>query len=712
LAVVSAVMSALSSTSVGAGVARASGKTSLRPAGVECIIVPENTDDYFWEATPDPLPPPAPPDPWQNQTTFPYSDDVMEDLWGSGPPNGQQSVYVVGRAGLLLRSVDEGAAWQRLKSGTGRDLFAITGRPPPAGSSDEGSDLWAVGARGTIVHSSDGGQHFVSVASGTQHDLCAVWLAPTGDVYAAGGGGTLLHAPAGGAFAPLESGTTANLHAVWGPAHPQTGAAVLVAGEPETLLRSLDGVAFTAVELPEATANANANANAAPATQLSGDGTLRHLGTGWSAITGDDHGDVWVAGWASGKSGAASGLLRSTDGGLHFTADSPGSVSAGEVNGLYVDGAELFAASWPDGLLHSADGGHTFQSGVERDHLYYGQPGGNKVWGSSGGDVWVLYTGSQQSEIFHSTDHGAHFDDLSWPTCADLTAVVGTGPNDLWITGDQDLLMHSTDGGHLWQHLRGKDPATTWSSISVAGDPANGSPSGSDDELFLSGYQGNLGADDEAPLFGRFTGGAFAPLSTLQADIHEPEGLWTSGPTLAVADAGGVSVSHDGGASFRVWDSGEGVYPTTVWGADPNDLFLVGSAGLLVHSRDGGQSWSAVPSGTTDDLTAVWGSGKNDVWVVGGATALHSEDDGASWHPASGLASAIDFRINAAWGPGPHDIYLATGSDSDASILHSTNDGKTFSVDELGGWGIRALWGSGPHDVWAVGERGTIFHHD
>jgi len=74
-------------------------------------------------------------------------------------------------------------------------------------------DLWAVGDGGMILHW-DGSQ-WSDVASGTTVALRGVWAGASGDVWAVGDGGTILHWD-GTKWSPSASGTARPLHAVVG----------------------------------------------------------------------------------------------------------------------------------------------------------------------------------------------------------------------------------------------------------------------------------------------------------------------------------------------------------------------------------------------------------------------------------------------------------------------------------------------------------------
>jgi hypothetical protein len=75
------------------------------------------------------------------------------------------------------------------------------------------SDVFAVGGGGTILRRSS--TAWTAMTSGTTNKLLGVWAASSSDVWAVGVAGTILHFN-GTAWSAVTSGTTSDLDAVWG----------------------------------------------------------------------------------------------------------------------------------------------------------------------------------------------------------------------------------------------------------------------------------------------------------------------------------------------------------------------------------------------------------------------------------------------------------------------------------------------------------------
>lgn len=195
-------------------------------------------------------------------------------------------------------------------------------------------------------------------------------------------------------------------------------------------------------------------------------------------------------GWAVGHAGV---VLHSEDGGEHWTLQLEGQRAAAleqqaaEASGdasrvtaaqrLVADGADkpLLALSFADaqhglvvgayGLaLETADGGRTWQSGMGRLpnprglHLY--------ALARQGAD---LYVAGEQGLLLRSRDGGAHFDALEGPYDGSYFAATVLPNGRLLVGGLRGSLFASDDGGASFQALANPIPASL-NGIRVAGD--------------------------------------------------------------------------------------------------------------------------------------------------------------------------------------------------------------------------------------------------
>src|SRR5262249_22681839 len=157
-----------------------------------------------------------------------------------------------------------------------------------------------------------------------------------------------------------------------------------------------------------------------------------------------------------------------------------------------------------------------------------------------------------------------------------FTAMGGSGPNDVWVVGD--------DGGDT--------------------GPAN-----------ILHWDGSAWSRN-------FSSDAFFVLNGVWASA--PDDAWIVGNNGNILHWDGSNWSLTGAVTSGTTESLQGI-----WGSTANDVWAVGQHGTVL--RWDGTHWRPIPSGTIDALMRVWGAGPNDIWAVGGfqsARVIHW--DGAS----------------------------------------------------------------------------------
>lgn len=134
-----------------------------------------------------------------------------------------QRLLIAGEAGLLLRSDDDGASWQRLDSPYQGSFFGVQRMRDGA--------VLVFGMRGHVFRSEDGGEHWQALASEAQSSLFGAGLLDDGRVLLTGQGGQ--------GVLVAQDGMTAT--ALPGPDR-LVRAAVLQVAEDEVLLFGEEGV--------------------------------------------------------------------------------------------------------------------------------------------------------------------------------------------------------------------------------------------------------------------------------------------------------------------------------------------------------------------------------------------------------------------------------------------------------------------------------------
>jgi photosystem II stability/assembly factor-like uncharacterized protein len=294
-----------------------------------------------------------------------------------------------------------------------------------------------------------------------------------------------------------------------------------------------------------------------------------------------------------------------------------------------------------------------------------------------------------------------------------LTAVWGSGPGDVYVTGTNYTMLHSTDGGQTWTAQLNIGATTEldglWGSgpndVYAAG--ANPNTLGQHPLVLHSINSGIFWATEGVPL--------------LQITPDNPTNfasIWGSGASDVYVVGSNYVVAP---AIIHSTDAGQTWNPQTapvqspllgVWGSAMNDVYAVGENGTILHTVDSGQTWTQQTSGVTNLLYTVWGSGPSDVYIVGDVI-LHSSDGGQTWIKQPDPTQL--YRLRGIWGSSAGDVY-AVGEDLSVFgvplIIHTANGGASWEAQQTnyGAGSLNGIWGSAPGDIYAVGDGGIIIH--
>ena len=142
-----------------------------------------------------------------------------------------------------------------------------------------------------------------------------------------------------------------------------------------------------------------------------------------------------------------------------------------------------------------------------------------------------------------------------------------------------------------------------------------------------------------------------------------------------------------------------------VWGADSEDVWVVGLLGQILHLE--GQGWQTVTSPSSENLQGVWGSSADDIWAVGwNGTILHY--DGSQW---SSFDSPTDEHLLGVWGRDADHVW-AVGTSSTV-LRYDGGEWKLDSIDQLtAGETLRTVVGDPDNTVWVAGHDGVVLSYD
>lgn len=275
------------------------------------------------------------------------------------------------------------------------------------------------------------------------------------------------------------------------------------------------------------------------------------------------------------------------------------------------------------------------------------------------------------------------------PVPTSLYAIGGVA-GEIYVVGDQGVILRSTDDGGHWILQRTDTTAAlfgVWTDGAIA---------------VAVGYHGTLlrsidhGATWVPMSFGSTTllgvGGGGLP-----DDGGSVPRLW------AVGEAATLLESDDGG---QTWIAASATFPTGnlrgVW-YSPIESFVVGDSGLF-RTRDQGLGWTQLSSAGASG-SEVWATGSGQILVAHGGSIVRSRDGGLSWSaiptPPSGVAGFVAFANGEVWAASPS-----------GKIEHNVADFEIEVKDDAADLArpVAAIWGRDPSDVFVVGDNGFIAH--
>lgn len=400
--------------------------------------------------------------------TGPEQQGIYRSLWGSSPDD----LYLVGSGDGSARALHfDGEGWSTVAA-----LDGVAGRFEVVGGS--GPEDVYVGGGGGIHDSPESLFHFdgtsweeVERAANEDYGFVDSWTAPTGEIYLAGHRGLFVRAEAGELLEIHHAGTP-YLHDVWGAANSD----VFAVGSAGTILH-YDGDGWNPVESGTdrdlltvwGTGPETVLAAGSDGTVLYFDGAWRQLpqaGTGdvfavWGlaeddlfAAVADPHDERGRILHFDGTDWRPSPMSPPQDKDLSFSTDirafwgfAPDDVlAAGRVWWRECEGCRLQLREAV--LRWDGEAWNTVWTGTSHDNHFA------EIWASSPTDIWavgrhgsnpyvVRYDGSQWSEV------GPDVPEYTYPP---LTAVWGTGPDDVYVGGLDGLLLHFDGAG--WTALQ------------------------------------------------------------------------------------------------------------------------------------------------------------------------------------------------------------------------------------------------------------------
>jgi photosystem II stability/assembly factor-like uncharacterized protein len=621
---------------------------------------------------------------------------VSQSGWAWGNPSPQGNTlnaisfagplgYAVGDNGTALKTLDGGATWSGLATGTSSELTRLQIVDP--------NTVVVGSANGCVLRiSTDGGTVFTrifTVAEANCHDQVQAFgfvsaqvgflLLRSGSVLMTQDGGSTFSRETGVPGTPASSGGGGNAGIDIHFTSPTSG--IVIAGPPSggqsTEFKTSDGgVSWTPVTLPSANITALHFVDSAHVLAIGPKTLLSSADSGatWTTdaigaannFTAIDCTDAitCVLNVASGDH-----LVRTTDGGLTASTITPS--SAPIFGAAYSSPTRVVGVGVGGTTVVSGDGGATFAS-ASRDV-------GGQYSRLRSGPAGLVYAAGANGTLALSKDGGATWSTLATQTSARLRDASFASASIGYALDETGGLQLTNNGGASWRTL---DPGTSRPANSVAAVAGN--------SVLLVGPVG---------IYRSVAGGRFNPVG----------GRVVSKARVAEVDIAGSATFAYGIRSLIRSTNGGGSWsavklPLTnkkgksriairdVSFVNASSGMLLDTNGRLWRTANGGRSWSEQLATGTSNATSVsfadslhafltvsaFGSDTHDAYV------LHTADGGATWHPqliaagtipstglvAEGASNAFAL-VNGATESGSGDerllFFTNTGGDAGAS---------------------------------------------
>ena len=342
------------------------------------------------------------------------------------------------------------------------------------------------------------------------------------------------------------------------------------------------------------------------------------------------------------------------------------------VDDAWAVGHEQYGVSF---LLHFD--GNGWSSGQTIPHQL------TRLGGTAPDDVWAV--GERGAILrFNGT-----FEERRTGSAEHLSRIFGFSENELWAVGRSGTVLRRN--------------AREWERISIPSARNLFSISGvSPTDLWVVG---------EAGTSLHFDGDQWSVVPT--GVTYDLAAVWASSPTDVWASdfhsTGPGSLFHWDGMT---WSRRDHTGINGFWGFAPDDVWTAGVHCYWMpdHSLEcyktishfDGVSWTAqfVGSGGAEGFSAIWGAEPDDLWAVGSQT-YHW--DGKNW-------ARVDFPdlggCAGVWGRAKHDVFAVCAY----GVAHW--DGSVWSrLQTPNGHGLWGIWGL-DSKVWVVGENGTIIKYE
>jgi photosystem II stability/assembly factor-like uncharacterized protein len=526
--------------------------------------------------------------------------------------------WIVGARGVILLTVNGGATWESVASGTAATLSAIAFAP-------DGRRGWAVGERGTVLFTDDSGRTWGTSPVRLDSWLRSIAFAPDGrsGVIVGAGSEMLVSEDSGATWTQIEQPMSRATAVVW------DGRAMVSVGHEGDIfagpLLALGRTNADVDEMPFFLEGKRVGRRWNDVASPQGGGRTFAVGNDGAMCVSDDGGQSWgnlssptdeslraIAfsdadhGWVVGDDGV---ILRSRDGGAIWSPATKASAPTLRSVAVSADGFGICAVGTDNAIWTSSDRGATWVPGTA---------------GTGRELVSVQFVGRDgracalgENQVLTSPDRGA-----SWSPVVieDATFLYDMAFSDDaqhgWCVGAEGLVRHSSNGGESWEAPPRALTEESVTSVCTIGDGAQA-------------WMGTLGGEvfatvDEGRSWTLLARATSAPVSSM---AFTPEGQlgWLVGAN------GVLRRTDDSGVTWVAQETGADIQ-TVFFDRAGQRAWAVGSNGAVLSTARDSDTWQQHRSGSERLLDVVFADAAHGMIVGYRGTILTTDDAGATWH--------------------------------------------------------------------------------
>jgi Tol biopolymer transport system component len=565
------------------------------------------------------------------------------------------------------------------------------------------------------------------VSSGTTANLNGVWGVADTAVYAVGTNG-VIRKWNGSSWGGSASNTTENLNSVWG-----TGSTNIYAAGTNGALRLYNGTAWTTVTTGVSTPLLSVWGWSPTGVYVGSTGTvLGNLSGTWStgpSLSGSIAG-IWGSYWAG-----VYAVTQTNSPSMYLNTgsawSSSGLPSGSAYNAIWgMSGGEAIAAG-DAGIVARYNGAWTTS-------IVGGSTSWKSIWGSGASDIYMAGSGDQVARW-----NGSAWTTTSTGSGVELRGIWGFG-NDVWAVGVGGAIMRGYRGGSVTvapatptissigstQQLTptAKDPSgATLSAVAASSyawttsDPAIATVSSTGLVTAVAGGTASICATAPGGAQGCSSVSVTLPLASITIS---PDGSTLTSGTTTLTATGKNGAGADVGAISVVWSSLNPSVATV--NASTGVVTPVGSGQVTIKATSGAVSgyaivnvalplatpvnlWQLVPVNATATLRDVAGFSPSDIYVVGDGGEVR-RFNGSAWNVvATGAAN----DMQSVCGASPTDIWIGGTVSASNNLVHFNGSNWTsMSTQASGAAQVLGVWCGATNDVFASGVLGTLYRYN